>query len=246
MSTCPSTPSWSQLYASLFEHLTCSYTGSEEDIRVPDTVVFNGDVPVDWFCTPSNFGAMVGGGEGGAEGPTEGEVGIGVYKHPVDDLSHKTIHDSFLERTKDSQSAIVAQMVWYEDDKSNSQTCIRKDSATPSSSSGQKPANGLRIGYLDEKDLHTLLFRKTKVPLPPCWLLQEFICPRKNNSMLVCEMRDRVSVSIHSVVNKYDFYRHRKPREASATVDADPQLKLSKKMAISSSMRTSVVDIAEV
>ena len=192
-------PTWCKLFASCHEHLTSSYTGSEEDIRVPETVVFNGDKPVAWFCTPNS----------------EQEGGIGVHKRSEESLTHKKIHDTFIECSSSSESAIIAQMIWYENDNSNPQTAqhfetkraASSNSSSDSSSSPSKqgtPNNNLRIGYLDERDLHTLLFRKTKIPLPPCWLLQQFICPKKCNSVLVCEVRDRMPASIHNVVNKYE------------------------------------------
>ena len=46
----------------------------------------------------------------------------------------------------------------------------------------------LHIGYLDQKDLQKLLFQKTTVPLPACWLLQQFVTPTLCCSTLVCEV----------------------------------------------------------
>jgi hypothetical protein len=47
-----SIPTWTASYIALHLLLSSTYTGTEEDIQIPETVIFFEDVPTDWFCTP--------------------------------------------------------------------------------------------------------------------------------------------------------------------------------------------------
>ena len=47
-------PTWTMSYLALHEQLTSTYTGTDEDIRIPDTIVFRQSIPIAWYCTPNN------------------------------------------------------------------------------------------------------------------------------------------------------------------------------------------------
>ena len=49
-----SIPTWISTFLALHQQLTSVYTGTDEDIRIPQTVIFFESVPIDWFCTPAD------------------------------------------------------------------------------------------------------------------------------------------------------------------------------------------------
>lgn len=49
-----SIPTWILPFLALHQQLTSAYTGTDEDIRIPQTIIFCESVPIDWFCTPAD------------------------------------------------------------------------------------------------------------------------------------------------------------------------------------------------
>ena len=81
--------SWTLIFRALRDHISSAYTGSEEEIRIPDTIVFNGFSPIHWFYSPPR--------------------GFGVFSHS--EISPQAIFRTF---TKDVSTEIVATVTWFE------------------------------------------------------------------------------------------------------------------------------------
>jgi hypothetical protein len=47
-------PNWAITYIALHEQLASTYTGTDEAVRIPETVVFKENLPVSWYCTPAD------------------------------------------------------------------------------------------------------------------------------------------------------------------------------------------------
>ena len=173
-------PLWSLLYKSVFENLLSSYTGSEEEIRIPDSVIFNRDNAVEWYCTPDEQIGISSPLSLSSVSPFVCFIpffisplfDIGVYKRSIVDTQNELIYQKFLKLS--NETAILAQMIWYEGEK-------------------------VQIGYLDQHDLKSLLFCKTTAPLPDCWLLQQIVVPKAKHSTIVCEIVAGKPVSVYNI-----------------------------------------------
>ena len=96
---------WTSLYQALRDHYQLSaYNGiEEEEIRIPDTIVFHGNEPVQWYYTPP--------------------FGFGIYSHS--DISPATIFRAFTHGVSGTlQSEIIATITYFDGDDCNSTPCI--------------------------------------------------------------------------------------------------------------------------
>jgi len=81
--------SWTAIFNSLKQHLPSAYTGTSEEIKIPDTVVFKQNEPINWYYSPTD--------------------GFGVFSHS--EISPPAIFKQFTTHTV---SSIVATVTWFE------------------------------------------------------------------------------------------------------------------------------------
>ena len=94
--TIASSSSWLQLYGDVQQHLASAYTGSQQTVKIPDTIIFHRMKAIQWYHTgPAGHGVEEGKKALGADGNIEVDK---VFRY-------------FCEASKGK--SIVASMLWY-------------------------------------------------------------------------------------------------------------------------------------
>ena len=165
--TIASSSSWLQLYGDLQQHLASAYTGSQQTVQIPDTVVFHRMKAISWYHT--------------------GSVGHGVEKKPLPTQGNSSdgsielasVFRYFMDASRGK--TIVASMIAYTD---NSTGLSSSSSSVPgnASSAATSAFGHLKVTHVTEEDLRNLLIYNNArdVIIPAFWILQGFVGPGKS------------------------------------------------------------------
>ena len=166
--TIASSSSWLQLYGDLQQHLANAYTGSQQTVKIPDTVVFHRMKAISWYHTGS-----VGHGVDKKSTPGNGTDGS---------IELASVFRYFMEASRGK--TIVASMIAYTDNSTglSSSSSVPAAGSSTSSSSATSAFGHLKITHVTEEDLRNLLmYNNAKdVILPAYWILQGFVGPGKS------------------------------------------------------------------
>ena len=156
------------MYGDLQQHLANAYTGSQQTVKIPDTVVFHRMKAISWYHTGS-----VGHGVDKKSTPGNGTDGS---------IELASVFRYFMEASRGK--TIVASMIAYTDNSTglSSSSSVPAAGSSTSSSSATSAFGHLKITHVTEEDLRNLLmYNNAKdVILPAYWILQGFVGPGKS------------------------------------------------------------------
>jgi len=180
------------LYSSLKEHLLDSFIGSLEEIKIPDTIIFDEESnPIAWYYSPKELS--------------------GVKQKKSKDVIRAKIFRSLVEN---SDYVIVANIIWYDNNELGGkipQLRVRYldehelRQLLLGSDSGGKP-----LEKLDDIP-----------PLGTRWILQKFIAldSRGCASTICSECIGGQRFSIKRITNNHYFHGHSRKHDACLTVE---------------------------
>lgn len=209
---------FSTLYSSLKEHLSDSFIGSLEEVKIPDTIIFDEDhAPIAWYYSPKEAS--------------------GVLQKKSKDVIRAKIFRSLVEN---SDFVIVANVLWYDQNELGGKT--------PQIRIRYLDEHELRQLLLGSDSAGKSLEKLDNLPpIGTKWILQKFVAvdARGLASTICSECIGGQRFSIKRITNNHYFHGHSRKHDACLTIESY-DIKHVREERISDQVMKSCSDISEI